>query len=811
MKKAYKHKMKLTAISLAVASMFMANMAFADEDEIKDLTQPKSSVQVEAINVDNSSAKFGEYNGLNRAGAYVNGNINIRGGNAYADNENGGTQRWAITGDNLGLTSRSAGANISDQGSWNIGINFDQLQHNTSNSYQTPYQGTMGGNTWTLPSNFGTVRQGTTNTAGTGTQGMSAAQLSDFQGMNISNTRENTTLNGGFAIDRNTNINFEYNHLAQSGAKLSAFSSSGTASAGAVGQGVSILPNPTNSSTDTVNLGVNWVGENSHLNASYFGSFFQNNVTNVQWQTFYGATTNPTSVMQTMSQMPSNSLNQLNLAGGYDFTSKTKLTSNLSFGQNVQNQGFGGTYDSFQVGAGYPTQSSLNGLVNTSHADLKLSDQSIKDLTLTALAKLDERDNLTQSNMYGFYGVGGNTTSTTNDLGVVPNTPESFKQSQLALSGDYKLTKDQRINLAYSYNNTDRWCNQYGTPGSAVVNTSSLVFTPTTLNSFYNSPSCVSATSSKEDKVDATYKLRASEDVNIKLGAGFSDRNTNWNQNAIVAMPYSVASNPGYPGGTALNGYNGQPAGYNSGNYLGFYPFFEASRKEFSGKGNVNWQATDKLSLGLGGKYTNDTYPDSTYGVQNGYSWSLNFDSTYAYAENGTLVGYVTQQNMQRTMTNQSSGVVATATLPAYSSWTNSLQTNATTIGLNIKQGGLAEGRLTLVGDATYSLASSNYGTQLNYNPLGTASPCNGAANMTCGSLPRIQNNMAAIKVGGYYQVDKNSKIGLMYWYQHLYSNDYYYNGYQTGVTPIGVLPTNQTAPSYSINVLSASYTYTFD
>ena len=156
MYKANKLNLKLSAISLGVVSLFSASAARADDDEVRALTQPQSTVQVEMIGVDQNSAKFGEYNGLygHPSGAYPNAALNIRGGGAYTNNEQGNTSRWSVTGDNLGLTSRSANVSIADQGSWNFGVNFDQLQHNTSNSYQTPYNGALGQGTWVLPSNL---------------------------------------------------------------------------------------------------------------------------------------------------------------------------------------------------------------------------------------------------------------------------------------------------------------------------------------------------------------------------------------------------------------------------------------------------------------------------------------------------------------------------------------------------------------------------------------------------------------------------------------------------------------------------------
>jgi MtrB/PioB family decaheme-associated outer membrane protein len=814
MRNADKLNWKVSAIALAVASMFITSAAFADDEEIKDLTQPKSSVQVEVINVDSASAKFGEYNGLNTQGPKANGALSIKGGGGYTNNEQGETTRWSVTGDNLGLTSRSAGASISDQGSWSFGVNYDQLQHNISDTYQTPYQGNMGGGTFTLPSNFGSINTtknngGATGTPAikTGTQYMSTTQQNDFAGMNISSTRQNTTVSGKADIDKDSNFTFEYNNLTQTGAKLQSMPGAGMAKGNSIGETPTILPMPTNYQTDTFNVAYNWKSESAHFTTSYFGSFFQdgfNSVSFQPWGNSATATNNAANTasngMQTMSTAPSNSFNQLNMAGGYDFTEKTKLTGNASVGRNTQNAGF--SVDPYMMispaAGGVPYSGSMNGLVNTTHLDAKITDRTVKDLVLSAGYKFDERDNLSQSNIYSFSGVGTPSTqaSTSAQPALYPNTPLSLKQSQIFAGADYRLTRDQKISLTYGNNTINRWCNQYGTSGANTQNA----------NQYPVGTNCVTATSSNENKLDALYKIKATEGLNFKAGVGYANRIASLDQNAIAA--FSQANPNNTPAHTYLPGTNGQ-------DYFGYVPYFEASRKQFIGKASATWDATEKLNFTLGGKYTNDTYPNSTYGVQNGNSWSLNLDSTYAYAEAGTIIAYATQQNMQRNLSNYYSNNASTApTTLIQGGWTNNLTSNATTVGLGIKQGDLVNGKLTLSADATMSFASSWYSTNVNYNPVNTTSggqACNNPAVQSCGILPAIQNNLGIIKLGGSYQIDKQSRVGLMYWYQHLYSNDYYYNGLQVGNTPANVLPTNQTAPSYSVNVISANYTYTFD
>ena len=216
----------------------------------------------------------------------------------------------------------------------------------------------------------------------------------------------------------------------------------------------------------------------------------------------------------------------------------------------------------------------------------------------------------------------------------------------------------------------------------------------------------------------------------------------------------------------------------------------------------MNWDATDKLSLGLGGKYTEDNYTASTYGVQNANIWSVNFDATYKYAEKAIVTAYATQQNGMRNLLNLNGTTTGT--------YNNNLNENDTTLGLGVKHAGLMQDKLTLLGDLSYSLGQTSYSTALNY-PTSGANACGLPTVGTCGTLPTIANRMAALKFGGSYQIDKHSMVGLRYTYQHLNSNDYYYNGYQTGYTPNSILPTNQTSGSYNVNVISASYMYSFD
>lgn len=120
-------------------------------------------------------------------------------------------------------------------------------------------------------------------------------------------------------------------------------------------------------------------------------------------------------------------------------------------------------------------------------------------------------------------------------------------------------------------------------------------------------------------------------------------------------------------------------------------------------------------------------------------------------------------------------------------------------------------GKLELVEDLSYSMAWTGYSTKLNYSGTTTGGlTCASSILLTCGTLPNIRNELLSFKITGNYTVDKKSNIAVAYLFQQLGSDDYYFNGLQTGLTPTKLMPTNQQAPSYRVNALFASYIYKF-
>lgn len=783
-------------------------IAFAEDSDVTALTHPTNSVEIGGAYVSTNSAKFGEYNGLNKQNADLIGNFSLRGGNVYNSFEGGdGTRRWDINGTDLGTTSRAINGNVGDQGKWSVGIGYDELRHNISDTYHSPFIGAMGGNNFTLPANFGAINtatiQGSVNgvayKSAPGANVLTPAQQAYLNGnaTDVHTNRDNTTLNAKYIYDSNWNASFDYNHLKQTGAKLMGVAGDQingiTTGFAAAGQTPIVIMNPTNYTTDNLNAALNWAGDKAYASASYFGSFFRDANNGVSFSNPFVKTgaSGALATQDTMSTMPSNDLHQLNLNGGYHFTPATKVVGGISYSRNTQNDSYANT--GLVPAASIALQpASLNGLVLTTHADVKLTNQTTKDLLLSAGLKYNERDNQTASNRYMFHTINEALAAAT---GVSVNAPMSNKKTQLELAADYRIDNRQKINISYGYEEIKRWCN------NALANSMQ-----GTLNIPYNGPwaysvaACAQVPDSKENKVAANYKFKANDDWNFSAGYGYSDRKSDINPSYYNPMQ-------ALGGGAAGEGFN----------VAGFLAYFQASRKEQLLKAGVNWKASEKWTLSANGRYTDDTY-GAVYGVQKGNSWSINLDSTYSQNENSTVSAYATMQNSSRDMTNlqgAAATVVATATalyVPKGGTWTNKLKENDLTFGLGTKKGGYMDGKLEFNGDLSYSLSKSGYGTNFNYasQTLNGVLTCASPQFETCGNLPDIRTEIISLKLVGNYKVDKSSGIKVGYMLQHMRANDYFYNAYQYGSTPTTLLPTNQQAPNYTVHMISMSYMHNF-
>ena len=745
-----------------------AAMQFTNEGNVESLTCPENYFEVGAGGVSRHEPKFGEYNGMPKSGAYGLANFKVAGGDSHC--MRGGNMGWQVYGTNLGTTSRELGGSVGEQGRWSLGLSYEQLRHYTTTGFQTPYQGAQGGNLFVLPPNFGVINTGLNG----GTRGLTPDQLAAFRSKDVYNQRQNYNVTGGYALNNEWDVKLKYKHIERTGAKLmggatDVYDMTSLGGFSFAGQDPSLKLNPTKDSTDIATVSANWTGDKAYASFEYYGSYYHDDYRGVSFSNPYvtgapatGAIPPGGYPLDTISTPPSNLLNQLSVTGGYLFSQKTKLHGGLSLGLNTQNSSFDGTYTSTPNTAPGLPRSSLNGRVINTHADARLTHQFSNELGLNTGFRFDQRNNRTGVNQYTFINIAGSTSLPT-------NAPMSYRRTVGDAALTYRLTKNQRVSLTYKYDHMQRWCSN-----DAANNAQGVL--PANAPNYYVTASCAQVPRNTDNSLAANYKANVTDKIKLDLGYTFADRSASINASFYNPMQ---AFNQGYE------------------NY-GWLAFFQAPRREHALKTRASWQITDQLDVGLSGGYTYTNYTDSTLGVQVGHAGNINLDATYQYSDNASYGAYASWQKRSRYMISASdrNPVAAPVNL-----WNNRLTDSDFDIGLNGKQK-MLRGKFELTEDISYNLGRSWYDTEL----LQNIAPATGNS----GQIPPIRNKVIQLRLVGTYHVDKTSAINVGYMFQRMLSNDYFYNGYQSGYTPSVVIPANLQSPNYKVHMLFVTYRRSF-
>ena len=578
--KKHQDSLALRASVLAVrgALITLALVPAAYAADAADLTKATSQVEMGLTNVDKSSYKFGEYNGLQDKGVTVDAGFSLRGGSAYDSN---GTTRFGITGSHLGTDNRNLSAEFGEQGRFQINFGYDQLRHNTSDSYQSPYLG-LGSNNLSLPNTWATPIQQNVNPNATvpvvpsaanarlldpnfisndsvyrfnnaanaanalpggvsapyaptaaqlaTMQAVGAADRALFNSYDIYTTRKKLDAGFGFTVNTEWNIKANARHETRDGTQLRAALSRNTG-----GDVAMIMPVVIDHTTDQYDLSANFKNDKSHLTLAYYGSLFKDGNNNMTWQAWQDGAVVPSALQfgplatnSISTGAPSNQFHQFSATGGYDLSKTTKLAMNASYSRNTQDEAY-----SYLKGLGNEVSpvltipSSLNGLVITKTLNLKLTAKPVKDLGLTASYKYNDRDNRTAVNTYGFVDAGeGNPAAISIWAGKGALPANMNAVNNITANRPYSK-KTQDLNLDADYNLGKGMAVKAGYDWQQIDRGCSGTWIQ-----------CSDAPKSTENRLRAEWRAAYTEDLNAKIGYARSERKVNYNENAwLASMP----------------------------------------------------------------------------------------------------------------------------------------------------------------------------------------------------------------------------------------------------------------------------------
>jgi MtrB/PioB family decaheme-associated outer membrane protein len=835
--------------------------------------------------VSGSSFKFGEYNGLQNSGPFGIGNFDLRGGAAY---DSKSTWRWQMRGRNLGLETRSLYAEFGKQGKYEFFFSYSELLANRSDTYQTPYLGAGTGNL-TLPSNwivpvvpqasatklnfraFGSVAGAGSvyNSAGVLTPptaaqlatlaGIIAADVPSFQSVYLSTKRTKVDAGVLYNASKNLDIPISFTFEHKSGLKALG------AVAAQVSENSVTLPTPINFDTIQASAAMNYRFKQLLVSAAYYGSFFTENVNSVTWQDVG----NPTK-SATLANPPSSQLNQFTLTVAEKFNHNMKLVVSGSYGRNTQNDPFLGpsTAANGQLAFGLPVPS-LNGLVVNSLVNAKFTAKPNNKWNFVAAYRFFNRDNQTPVHTYifqdanetvsgaspfaGLYGVPATLGSNTN---IYQNRSYSQMTNQADGEAEYEIAKHQWLKANYQWQRIDRSCT-----GSWI--------------------NCADVPTTNEHTLAADWRSTSVGRLSGRVNYAYSWRRGTYDEDAFLALVPMANQTPAggatqslfsYLKATGLTGFGplaGLPSSpltgdaaiyspsnnvvpqalYGSENNINELPgmrrYMEADRDRHKVRSDLDWEATDKLSLHGNVEYTDDDYLNSAYGLKKDVFWEASMDASYAASENLVADVFYTYDNRGLLTrgdaygTNSTTAFVgqaadtlisggcyptvvarnASAKMDPCLNFTKSDRDKIDTLGFSLSSRNLLSGNLQLATQVLYTRARADTsvlgGSYVN-NPLALAAPApplgSGIAAVffiPAANYPTVRNDEITVSPTAQYVIKKKTTLKAFYQFQRMMSSDWIYLGMQYG-TGANFLPSNEKAPNYAISAGGLSLVYAF-
>jgi MtrB/PioB family decaheme-associated outer membrane protein len=761
MRKCEKNHFKLLPVTAAILLIY--GNAYAEiTPEIVSLTTPESSVNlgVGAFTGGSDTKRFSQYTGLG-SGTSILQDIEL----IKRDNEAG---LWTeISARNIGLETRELKVLQQKQGSWKYTIDYNEIVRLDPYVIHTGMTG-VGTTTPTInlietpsmPSGWATAN------------GLAASNGVQGHDVELKLKRTAYGLSGDKWLTPELQLLVALRSEDKKGARM--FGRVGMSSiqdmqsnpdaTGASpygGWAVLLTPEPIDTKTSSIETKLNFKRDNLALTVGYHGSFFVNNFGNLSpnvpgtlnrgilWTNC--ATVGCSTVQQLASAPvalpPDNQSHQYFLSGSYAFSNTTRSNFKLAYTSASQNESFTG----MGLTPSATAPGSLGGIVNTTLAQVGLTMRPLKDLSLNANMRYEDRADNTPIYVYNNNGIAGS------PLNATTNWPSGSQTRTTAkLDGIYRLLNGYSILLGIDWERKKTPL----PPANTAIFSNKVFFRPEL----------------SEAGMRTEFRKSVSETLNGAVGLEYKERRGNDSEWVTTS-------------GTAGNALIGFAPGATGGNYILPNMYMDRNRSKL--RGNIDWDATDKLSWQALVEHTQDdflrAFPGSitpaqivpvNAGARTIISDSATLDATLRISEAWKMNAYWTQSYSRWNVNRDNLG--------------SETRSTEDTVGLSVN--GKASAKWTLGLDI---LSTQNISTFDNVVATAVATAAE--------NLPAIQYRTDSMNLRGKYAIDKASDLLLGYKFQQFTTDDWQwgYNG-----TPF--LYSDNTTVSQPMNqvvrFLSASY-----
>lgn len=580
-------------ISLAVVACLQAAAARAEEPAAPDTSSWSCSkcpfekgyeadVQLGAGYLDDSSAKFGDYTGLDDKGGYV-----IADAEGHYAAEDGYAMSYELT--DLGLNSRAITLEGGVQGSYDYALWYDRVPHTIWDTTRTPFDGN-GSRNLVLPP--GWVDSGST-------AGMTTLDA-DLHDVDVGYDRDRYGVAGRYLWGQNLVLTVDFRRDKREGSR-SQFGSFGSTSTQLVA--------PVDDSTDRVTAGLRYQEGRWFVELAYNGSFYRNDADSWRWQNPFTPMVNGADTGQ-MSGTPGNDYNELALSAGmYGLPGNTTVAFSAATGKGTQDQSFLPYTINPDIVTSPLPMGNLDGDVDVTRLDLTVTSRPLDPLRLRGSLTYDERKD--SSKQAAFDSVVY--TDMLPVAGTEVNPLYGFERFRALGSADWALMDEVSIGAGGEYRELKRT----GTPQEVKTDTlldgwGRVQYRP---NGYLGVVLRAGAQETDPDKYDLNVAADNGQNPYMRL----YNMAYRFRQYGELVANVSLGSLPLTLSGTAYyadDGYDKSQIGLTSGLYQRYAL-------------DLNWAVNDKVTAYLnGGLDTNDTeqWGSSTWSFRD---WKGSVDDTF--------------------------------------------------------------------------------------------------------------------------------------------------------------------------------------
>ncbi len=704
------------AVSLFIITLLTNTVVIAEEEDSFMLDdEPETSpeekndsnyIEIGGLYSDTNSSKLGEYSGLTDRQGYVIGSLNIQQRDAY-DSET--AQFWWLTGDNLGLDSRSIQAEYGQQGSYKLFFEYDQLPHHTLVKAKSPFNN-IGSDNLRLPDDW---------VPGITTEQMT--QLNDRL-KNIEFGTERKKYNGGFSVDLtdNWNIKLVLQHEDKEGLEAK----------GAV-MGISgfnplsiVVPKPVDQESNDLDMTIAFNGEKSQVQLRYHLSLFDNHYASLNWDNPYQLRLPSESGFLDnvggLSVAPDNQAHKISLSAAYRLAAKTRLSGSFSYGLMSQDSSYIGytVNPLLTVNTPLPRQSA-DAEVETLHANLVFTTVPMKNMDIRSSYVFDQRDNNTPRADYAVLrNDSENQITQSNSQTIRNNLPYGRQQHRFKIDAGYRLLPQTKLSIGYGFERNER---DYSQVEHTDEHNSHIKLTSHPLNTL-------------NSWIKYEYIIRNSSEYNGDVL--FLESHA---QRFLATLPEQLR-------------FENDPL---------IRPSNLADRKRNKVSFSINWLPLDALSIGFSGSYSNNNYIKTKIGLTASDSFNGTLDINYTLNEALSLYSFYSYEHFQNQQDGYSrfSNAELLLTRDPDKYWQVDTEDKIHTVGLGIDWQ-MIENTLDFQLDYTFSKAATETDTE-QQNSL-DSSP-----------LPDLKTTLHSVNLRANYLLMENTRLQLSYRYEFFKTTDF--------------------------------------